>query len=127
MKRLFVVCIAFILSISVNVEAKVLNQNEYESLGVRRAYIVGDYMFDLSKHNPSLWDFLRAAAFSTGTNTSIIEIVVAPNIDGKIERSYTSLENGEKLNFFPTIDIKYIYRSAIKPDNPNSEDKIIIN
>ena len=126
-KLLFTLVIVFILTFSFKVQAKVLSQSEYESYGIKRAYVIGNYVFDLSKHNPTLWDFLRAAAFSNDSNTSIIEILVAPNIDGNIERHYTLLETGNKVSSFPKIDIKYIYRSAIKPDNTSSEDKIIID
>ena len=134
MKKRSIVVIALVFIINIlfltNAKAVVLNQTEYEQLGIRRSYVIGKYVFDLSSHNPTLWDFLRATAFSdldaSMGDIQIIEIKVAENEDGEIERSYTSLETGEKLNSFPNLNIKYIYRSAIMPSNPSAEDKTVL-
>ena len=74
MKKIFMILIFIFTLFYINVNAIVLNENEYLNLGIRRSYIVGDYIFDLSKHNPTLRDLLLAAQTEDKGEAYIIEI-----------------------------------------------------
>ena len=129
MKKIKGIIIGLVLTISFalikNVNAVKLTQQEYESFNIKRAYVIGDYIFDLSHHNPTLWDFMRAISNSNTSNVEIIEISITENLFGDIEKKYTSLENNETLEAFPELDVKYIYRSAINI-NEELEDKTVL-
>ena len=122
--KLLLTILAFLTISKVN--ALELTQQEYESYNITRAYIVGDYIFDLSKHNPTLKDFLIAGQSLPKGEVSIIEIKMAENLDGEIEKEYRELLDSKTLDSFPKIDVKYIYQSEIIPDNPEAEKKILL-
>ena len=126
-KRIKYLVILFLLSVNItNVNAVKLGQSEYEEYGMKRAYVIGNYVFDLSKHNPTLGDLMIANQTNPVGQASIIEIKIATNIDGEITREYRELLTGTKLDEFPDIDVNYIYRSQINYDNPELEDKIVL-
>ena len=110
----------------IKVNALELSQQEYESYNITRAYVVGDYIFDLSKHNPTLKDFLIAGQSLPAGEASIIEIKIAENLDGELVREYRELLESKTLETFPDLDVKYIYHGEIMPDTPENETKILI-
>ena len=110
----------------IKVNALELSQQEYESYNITRAYVVGDYIFDLSKHNPTLKDFLIAGQTLPKGEASIIEIKIAENLDGDLVKEYRELLESKTLDTFPSLDVKYIYHSEIMPDTPEAETKIVL-
>lgn len=109
-----------------NVNALTVNQTVYENYNIRRSYIVCNYMFDLSKHNPTLKDFLIAGQSCPNGKVSIVEIKIAENLNGNLTREYRELLEPKKLSSFPTLDLKYIYRSSINTNNPSAENKTVL-
>ncbi|MBQ4634267.1 MAG: InlB B-repeat-containing protein, partial [Bacilli bacterium] len=108
------------------INALKLNQNDYEKYNIRRSYVVGKYIFDLSKHNPTLKDLMLAAQSSPTGDVSIIEIKIATNIDGEETKEYKELLSSKSLTSFPDLNVDYIYMSEIMPNNPENEDKIVL-
>ncbi|MBQ4634359.1 MAG: hypothetical protein IJB71_03325 [Bacilli bacterium] len=126
-KRIKYLLILFLLLVNItNVNAARLGQSEYEDYGMKRAYVIGNYVFDLSKHNPTLGDLMIANQTNPIGKASIIEIKIATNIDGEKTREYRELLTGTNLDEFPDIDVNYIYGSEIKYNNPELEDKIVL-
>ena len=106
----------FVLCFS-NVKALTLDQTKYEAYGVKRAYVVCEYAFDLSAYNPTLKDFLLAAQSCPTDRVTIYEIKISKNLSGETVRSYSELLSGKKVTNFPTLDLKYIYTGAIGSNN----------
>ena len=113
MKKIKYLLFLFFTLCLVNVNAKTLSQKEYEAYGIKRAYVVCDYVFDISKHNPTLKDFLLSSQSCPTDRVSIIEIKISQDINGNTSRTYQDLLTGTKYNNFPSIDIRYIYSSSI--------------
>ena len=126
MKKIFrnLFAILLILFSITNISALELNQIDYEKYNIKRAYVVGKYIFDLSKHNPTLRDFMLAAQSAPVGEVSIIEIKMAENLDGELIKEYRELLDSNKLEEFPKLNVDYIYRSEI---NSDVEDKMIIS
>lgn len=123
-KILFI--ILMLLFCTTRINALDLSQSEYEEYNIKRAYVVGKYIFDLSKHNPTLKDLMLAAQSSPTGDVSIIEIKIATNINGEETKEYRELLDGTKLTEFPKLDVKYIYSSEVMPETPDKENKIIL-
>ncbi len=109
---ILLLCISFMLS---DVHAKEITQNEFENeLHIERAYIVDNYLFDISDgFNPSLKDLLIASSYNSKDNINVYEIKITENINGDIVREYRELLENKTLNSFPSIDIKYIYKGSV--------------
>ena len=117
--------IIFMVFVSISeIKALKLSQSEYEELNLKRAYVVGEYIFDLSKHNPTLKDLMLAAQSSPAGDVSIIEIKIAENLDGELTKEYRELLSSKTLEVFPSLNVKYIYMSEIMPETPEKEIKI---
>ena len=115
-KMKYLLFLFFVLSFS-NVKALTLDQTKYEAYGVKRAYVICDYAFDLSKHNPTLQDFMIAAQSCPTDRVSIYEIKISQDINGNTVRSYKELLSNATVGSFPTIDLKYIYTGSIGTNN----------
>lgn len=117
MKKLLIIVGVFIINflLVLDVQGKVLTREDFDNLyGLERAYIVGNYVFNMgSGFNPSLKDLLIASSYNELNETSVYEIKVSPNIDGEIIREYHELLKNEVLNGFPNTDVKYIYDTSI--------------
>jgi len=114
MKRLFkVLLLVFSLTCFYNVNARTYTEKEYKDLGIKRSYIVCDYLFDLSDINPTLKDLLLASQSCKPDQVSIYEIKFAKNVNGKETKTYRELLTDKELNTFPKIDLKYLYKSSI--------------
>ena len=113
MKKIKYLLFLFFVLCLTNAKALTLNQTEYEKYGIKRAYIVCDYVFDLSKHNPTLRDFLLASQSCPTDRVTIYEIKISQDLNGNTTRTYQDLLTGTKYGSFPTLDIRYIYSSAI--------------
>ena len=128
MKKGINLLLAIIVFLTIGkINALEINGQEYESYNITRSYVVGDYIFDLSKHNPTLRDLMLAAQTLPTGEAAIIEIKIAENLDGEMQKEYRELLSSENLEKFPSLDVKYIYMSEIKPENPEDEKKIIID
>lgn len=101
-----------------NVNAKVINETAFENdYKLERAYVVGNYIFDMSKgFNPTLEDLLIASSYIKSNDVKVYEIKISKNINNETVKEYTELLSNEKLTSFPYIDIKYIYSGSIKND-----------
>ena len=102
---------------------KSINQNTYDDLNISRSYIVGPYIFDISKHNPTLQDLMIASQFNESGKAEIIEAKTATDINGKVIKTYISLLTGEKFSAFPTFEGRYVFRSAINPNDHTKESR----
>ena len=100
-KFLFIILLVLIGTTKIN--ALELSQSKYEEYNIKRAYVVGKYIFDLSKHNPTLKDLMLAAQSSPTGDVSIIEIKIATNIDGEETKEYRELLEAKKLTEFPNL------------------------
>ncbi len=104
-------------------DTRTVDQAYYDSLNISRSYIVGPYIFDISKHNPTLQDLMIANQFNTPGKAEIIEVKTSTNLSGQVEKSYMGLLSSGKLSSFPTFTGRYVYRSAINPTNHNKESR----
>ena len=103
--------------------AKILTKDEFEELNIDKAYVVGEYLFNLDNgFNISLEDLLISATSFDSDDVKVYELKKSENINGDIVREYNDLLTGEKLNEFPVIKVKYIYSNSI---NGNEYDKIL--
>ena len=128
MKKGINLLLAIIVFLTIGkINALEINGQEYESYNITRSYVVGNYIFDLSKHNPTLRDLMLAAQTLPTGEAAIFEIKIAENLDGEMQKEYRELLSSENLEKFPSLDVKYIYMSEIKPDNPEEEKKIMID
>lgn len=93
----YLLTILLLLFSVTHVQALNLSQSEYEDYNIKRAYVVGKYIFDLSKHNPTLKDLMLAAQSSPTGDVSIIEIKIVTNIDVEETKEYRELLDGTKL------------------------------
>ena len=116
MKKVKYLLFLFFVLCLTNAKALSLNQTEYEKYGIKRAYVICDYVFDLSKHNPTLKDFMLASQSCPTDRISIIEIKISQDLSGKTTRTYQDLLTGTKYGTFPTLNVRYIYSSAIGSD-----------
>lgn len=114
------------LLICINVKAKETNEEEFKSYNIKRSYVICNYVFDISSHNPTLKDFLIASQTCPKEEVTIYEIKYYTDIDGNARTSYTELLDNKKLDNYPKLDISYIYRSEILPNNRDQENKIVI-
>ena len=72
MRKLRILIGIFLVMMLVNVKAQVLSLSDYESLNVERAYIIGNYLFDISNgYNPSLKDLLISASYENKDNIKV--------------------------------------------------------
>lgn len=103
--------------------AKILTKEEFEELDIDKAYVVGEYLFDLDNgFNISLEDLLISATSFDNDDVKVYELKKSENIDGDIVCEYNELLTGERLSEFPNIKVKYIYSSNV---NGNTYDKIL--
>ena len=100
-----------------------LSQSAYEALNIKRAYVVGSYIFDLSKHNPNLQDLMLASQYSPDGTAQILEIKISTNLSGEVVRSYQDLITGNKLNNFNNFDARFVMGSSINPNDHNLETR----
>ena len=100
-----------------------INQTKYESYNITRSYIIGAYIFDLSKHNPTLQDFMIANQSAAVGTAKVIEAKSAKDINGNLTRSYVDIITGQKITSFPTFQGRYIFGSTINPSNHNKETR----
>lgn len=114
-KYLKVFFLLIISSFLFPVKAKVILEDDFlESYELERAYIVGNYIFDLGRgFNPTLKDLLIASSYNEQNTASVYEVKFSPNIDGEMVKEYQELLSNQKLDEFPSIDVKYIYESSI--------------
>lgn len=107
-----------IIIFTLNVDAKVLTEELFEeSYNLERAYIVGNYVFDIGNgFNPTLEDLLIAASYSKSTDVKVYEIKISTNVNNEVVKEYTELLSNTKLSQFPVVDVKYIYSGSIKDD-----------
>ena len=123
MKKKFfkiVILLFFICSFSmINAESNNMTESEYNSLNVKRSYIIGDYIFDLSRYNPSLQDLMLAAQTQDLGDVSVYELVIAEDIDGNVTKKYTELLDNNRLSAFPSIKPMYICTGSIGNENCN--------
>ena len=90
-----------------------ITEEDYINLGIERAYVVGNYLFDISNNfNPSLKDLLVAASYLNIDAVSIYELKISTNIHGDVVKEYIELLDNVKLDAFPEIKIKYIFDSS---------------
>ena len=111
----------FVLCLS-NVKALTLDQTQYEAYGVKRAYVICDYAFDISKYNPTLKDLMLASQSCPTDSVTIYEIKISSDINGNIVRSYKELLSNSNLASFPALDIKHFYTGAIGTNNRSTID-----
>ena len=128
MKKIF----SFVLFIMIflcfsNAKAKVLSESEYKSYGIKRGYVICNYIFDISKHNPTLKDFLLASQTCSKDNVTIYEIKYGKDINGNITTSYVELLENKKITSFPNLDVTIIFSSEIMTSNHDKEIKIVIS
>ena len=102
---------------------KTISQTLYDNLNIKRSYVVGPYIFDISKHNPTLQDLMLANQYGPRGTAEVIEIKALPNLSGTIEKSYTKLLAGGTVTTFPTFEGRYVFRSIINPENHNKESR----
>ena len=101
-----------------------VDSTKFESLGVKRTYVVGSYIFDLSSHNPTLSDLMLANQTADKGTAKIYEIKYGEDINGNPTKIYNELLDGNTLSTFPSLQERYIYYDEVKPTQPNSEAKI---
>lgn len=100
---------------------KLLTKDEYDALGIERAYVIGEYMFNLDDgFNPSLEDLLIAATSTFTSDIKVYEIKKSENIDGDIIEEYYELLSNKKLDEFPEIYVKWIYSKNVNGNNPDT-------
>ena len=102
----------------------IIEEEEYIDLGIERAYVVGNYLFDISNNfNPTLKDLLLAASYLNIDNVKVYELKISTNIHGDIVKEYRELLENVELDYFPEIEIKYIYDSldSYSDVNPSIE------
>ena len=115
--KLFILLI--ILLFTVNVKARSYTETEYQNLNIGRAYIVCDYVFNMDEgFNPTLKDLLLASQSCPIDNVNIYEFKFGTDINGRPTKQFSELLNNTRLNSFPSIDIKYVYKKSID-NNPN--------
>ena len=120
-KMKYLLFLFFVLCLS-NVKALTLDQTQYEAYGVKRAYVICDYAFDISKYNPTLKDLMLASQSCPTDSVTIYEIKISSDINGNIVRSYKELLSNSNLASFPTLDIKHFYTGAIGTNNRSTID-----
>lgn len=131
MKKI-VLCLIFMISLIPSiVSAKILGYNDYHELNIEHAFVVGDYIFDISRgFSPSLRDFMHASRTIPSNESVYVEeitIIEIPEID---YYEFSQLEIYSKRNItdvskFKTLNPKYIYRANI--ENAKREDYTILN
>ena len=90
-----------------------ITEDEYINLGIERAYVIGNYLFDISNNfNPSLKDLLIASSYVDIDNVKVYELKISTNIYGDIVKEYRELLDNVLLDSFPNITIKYVYDSV---------------
>ena len=96
-----------------------LSEADFKALNIVRAYLIGDYLFDLDNgYNPSLNDLLIAATTSYTNDLKVYELKISENINGDIVEEYSELLSDKTLTRFPTINCKYVYDKNIKENTP---------
>ena len=117
MKKIKYLLFLFFLFSFANVKALALDQTKYEELNMKRAYVVCEYVFDLSKYNPSLKDLLIAAQSCPTDNVTVYEILMMKDLNGNMVRTYKELISGGQSATFPKLDVKEVYTGAIGGTN----------
>ena len=107
-----------------NSSTEILNKQIYENLNINRAYVIGEYIFNLDKgFNPSLKDLLIAATTINNTDDiKVYELKKSENILGVIIEEYNELLSNKNIEQFPIIKPRYIYSTNIE----NNEADYII-
>ena len=127
MKKIFkLLVLVFLMLFCINTKAKELEEKEYKNYNVKRGYIVCNYVFDISKYNPTLKDLLLASQSCPIDDVSIYEIKYSEDINGNATSSYRELLDSKELTKFPNLDISYIFYGDIKPKNHDKENKLVI-
>ena len=122
MKKIkYLLFLFFIFSFS-NVKALTLNQTKYEEYNIKRSYVLCDYIFDLSKYNPTLKDFLLAAQTCPTDNVTLYELKAYDDMNGEKVRSYSELLSRSRIATFPTLNVKYINTGPIGSSDSNTID-----
>lgn len=102
-----------------------ITEEEYTNLGIERAYVIGNYLFDISmNYNPSLRDLLIAASYENKENINVYEIKISTNINGEIVKEYRELLSNTELDSFPKIEVKYVYKDCDSFIDVNPEKKL---
>lgn len=114
MKKILILFLSSIMFIS-SVCAKKIDYEEFNDTGIIHAYIVGDYIFDLSYgYSPSLRDFMIASrSIPESEDVYLYEIDNVLIFDTYRKRSIYDNVISENKNEFGTFNIKYIYRNNI--------------
>ncbi len=124
LKYLILLLLITFIGIS-NVNAKHLDYDDYVNLDIRKAYIVGDYMFDVyslnhGSYSPTLEDFARSArSIPVGTDEYVYDIMIIKDPDTGVVTTFTMTDilTGETITNpedFPGLDLKYIYWHTIR-------------
>ena len=115
--KLFI--LLFIMMFTISVKARTYTETEYKDLNIGRAYIVCDYVFNTDDgFAPKLKDFLLASQSCPIDQVTVYELKFGTDINGNPSRNYLEVLSGSKLNSFPNINIKYVYKKSID-NNPN--------
>ena len=94
----------FVLLFTFSVKAKSYTKEEYKELGVKRAYILCDYVFDMDNgFNPTLKDFLLASQTCPIDNVTLYDIMFTTDINGRAQETFTELLNNRKTSTFFNI------------------------
>lgn len=129
MKKIILCLILMVTCIPI-ANAKTIGYSEYCALDINHSFIVGDYIFDLSKgYSPSLKDFMHASRTIPDNEKAYVEeitIVEIPEINyyGFSQFEIFTSRNITDVSKFRTLKPKYIYRSNI--DGAKAEDYTIL-
>lgn len=115
--KLFI--LLFIMMFTISVKARTYTEDEYKNLNIGRAYVVCDYVFNMDdRFNPTLKDFLLASQSCPIDQVTVYELKFGTDINGNPSKNYLEVLSGSKLNTFPNLNIKYVYKKSID-NNPN--------
>ena len=99
---------------------KELLEDSYNNLNIERAYILGEYVFNLDNgFNPSLLDLLMASTTTYTNDITVYEIKKSENINGDIITEYSDLLSFHNIERFPSFKTKYVYSKHIVNNNPD--------
>lgn len=107
-----------------NVEAKVFTYDSYKSLGIKGAYVVGDYIFDLDNgYSPSLQDFMIASrTIEDDKPTTLYSYQIFSLFDSFRQLEVYSNEQTRDKTKFKVFQAKYIYRANIRTAKQSDYD-----
>jgi len=107
-----------------NIDTINVNQSVYDTLNIKRSYIVGAYIFDLSKYSPTLKDFLLANQTNPKGTATIIEAIQSTNAStGAVERSFVDVVSRNSIATFPLFEGRYVFYSKIDAPTHQKESR----